>query len=188
MKITKTYINKEGKEETKDFESYWEMVDYFAKNKINCSFANSVIEHSKGLTQRFARNFDGELMLYTIDFKKEVFDEDVIIGDFKNFLQRNGDNKISVIVQKDELLIKDRKFYQEMNKFIGNKITFKKFEKGRGGRFMVIENAYREALNKNDDQNFIAEVNFNDEEKRSGYLRECFKWAQSNYSSTCSFI
>jgi hypothetical protein len=82
------------------------MVDYFAKNKCNCSFVNSVIEHSKGLIQKFVNHFNGELMLYAIDFKKDVFGEEDIITDFKNFLKKKDDNKISIIVQKDDLLKK----------------------------------------------------------------------------------
>ena len=184
MKITKTYINHEGLKETKDFNSYWEMVDFFAKNKINLPLPNGNIEHSKGLVQRFVKYFDGELMLYTIDFKKEVFDEEYVITDFKNFLQRKDDNKISVIVQKDELLKKERRFYQEMKDEIGDRVNFKKFDKGQGGRFMVIGDACRRALIK-DDQNFIASVNFNDKQ-RSNYLRSKFNEAYEA-SKDCAF-
>lgn len=185
MKITKNFINQKGERETQEFADYWEMVDFMAENRINLPLPNGNIEHSKGLVQRFVKYFDGELMLYTIDFKKEVFDEEDIITDFKNFLQRKGDNNISVIVQKDELLKKERKFYQEMKDEIGSRVNFKKFDKGQGGRFMVIGDACRRALIK-DDQNFIASVNFNDKQ-RSDYLRNGFNLAYKN-SKSCDFV
>ena len=67
---------------------------------------------------------------------------------------------------------------------IGSRVNFKKFDKGQGGRFMVIGDACRRALIK-DDQNFIASVNF-DDKQTSDYLRSKFNEANKD-SNICYF-
>ena len=180
-------ITANGKTRKFEFQNYIEMVNFLSQNKINYEFPNGSIEHSAYLVKRFAECFNGNFMLYTVNFKPEVFDKREVIDSIKQFLNKKNDNKVSVIVQKNELLKKSRLFYEELKDFIGNKkIQFKKFNGGRGGRFMVIENAYRQAETTENDENFTAWVNFNDEnyaKELTHHFNEAF-----NKSQDCQFV
>jgi hypothetical protein len=120
-------------------------------------------------------------MIYAVDFKIEIFDRIDIIDDFINFLNRDDNNKISIIIQNSKLLKQSRTFYKKLEDYINNdKITFQLFNEGRGGRFMVLGNAYRQAKNVANVRDFGANVNLNDPDK-SQKLKASFE-----YAATCS--
>jgi hypothetical protein len=157
-------ITADGRNRKIEFQNYVEMVNFLSQNKINYEFPNGSIEHSAYLVKKFTECFNGNFMLYTVNFKPDIFDRREIIDCIKSFLNKRDQNKVSVIVQDNALLKKSRLFYEELKSFIDSKkIQFKKFNKGNGGRFMVIENAYRQAESSENDKNFTAWVNFNDE-------------------------
>ena len=154
----KTMCTINGKE--RYFNTYFDMVDYLAQNKINYEFPNGVIEHSTAIVQRFLQYCNGDFVINAVNFKKEIFDTQEIIKAVKDFLTRKN-NRILVLVQDDSIVNKEREFIKSFQTEITEKrIEIKKNKYRTGKRFMVVGNAFREATN-NENNDFCAWVNFN---------------------------
>ena len=181
MKIN---LNIEGTTREYNFKNYTEMVAFLAKHQINYEFPNGVIAHTKDIVKSFAKYMNGIFKIYTVDLSAAVFDDKWLLDELRYFLTRNSNNKLSVIVQNTELLTKKRGFYTVLQEFFNTpQIEFKHYTKGKGGRFMTLQNAFRMETQRTSKENFCALVNFSDE-KYSNTLDKYFHTAYQAANTT----
>lgn len=165
----------------KTFLSYEEMVDYLAQNRIDYTFSNSNVNHSMMLINKFSE-IDGKFCLYVKSFKKVIFNNSKLISNIKNFLERDKNNEIKVLIEdnsrtpfvlKNEVNI----FFSSLeNHLQSGKISLKNVEPSlvkNKFRYMVLGTAYRLSNNGNDSNDYSASVNFNSKES-SAILQEHF--------------
>lgn len=173
----------------KTFSNYEDMVNYLVLNRIDYSFSNSNLEHSVMLINKFVTNIDGIFKLYTKTFKKNIFNNLVLISGIKEFLERKDTNKLQILVEDQSrtvnLIEEDNNiFFDSLREFLINKkIEMKNVNSSsvqNKYRYMVLGTAYR-YCNSGDDEDFSAKVNFNSKTD-SGILQDHFDLIYSQSS------
>jgi hypothetical protein len=94
--------------------SYFDLVNYLAKEKVDYEVPNSCIDHAEDIIISMLLNGEKELNIFSGELKSELFENDRFINNLKLYFALT-DGKINVVVQNlSEQTLKNHRFFKEV--------------------------------------------------------------------------
>ena len=92
--------------------SYFDLVNYLAKEKVNHEVPNSSIDHAEDIIVSMLLNGEKELNIFSGELKSDLFENDRFINNLKLYFALT-EGKISVIIQNlSEKTLKEHEFFK----------------------------------------------------------------------------